>query len=150
MGQDAHDHGYRNGIPIVNLFRTHYTSSMLKKTASGVPRLAETAVRGRSHRSPRKVGEAGSEAQRTEAYASPLRSLRPCWTAFLSILKLVVREHRTDHSSHIVGSNRVFQQSPWARTHNEFTTRPYRCVHSDRLTSTHDLVPEGESTYASC
>jgi hypothetical protein len=29
-----------------------------------------------------------SEAQRTEAYASPLRSLRPCWTAFLSILKL--------------------------------------------------------------
>src|SRR5689334_2673519 len=28
-----------------------------------------------------------SEAQRTEAYASPLRSLRPCWTAFLSILQ---------------------------------------------------------------
>jgi hypothetical protein len=27
-----------------------------------------------------------SEAQRTEAYASPLRSLRPCWTAFLSVL----------------------------------------------------------------
>mgnify|MGYP003693868497 CR=1 FL=1 len=27
-----------------------------------------------------------SEAQRTEAYASLLRSLRPCWTAFLSIL----------------------------------------------------------------
>src|SRR5207249_3635819 len=28
-----------------------------------------------------------AEAQRTEAYASPLRSLRPCWTAFLSILR---------------------------------------------------------------
>src|SRR5439155_11946052 len=28
-----------------------------------------------------------SEAQRTEAYASPLRSLRPCWTDFLSILR---------------------------------------------------------------
>jgi len=28
-----------------------------------------------------------SEVQRTEAYASPLRSLRPCWTAFLSILR---------------------------------------------------------------
>jgi len=26
-----------------------------------------------------------SEAQRTEAYALPLRSLRPCWTAFLII-----------------------------------------------------------------
>jgi len=32
---------------------------MLKKSASGVPRLAEAAWRGRSHR---------SEAQRTEAY----------------------------------------------------------------------------------
>ena len=59
---------------------------MLKKPSSGVPRLAEAAVRGRSHHSPREVGEAGSEAQRTEAYASPLRSLRPCWMAFLSIL----------------------------------------------------------------
>jgi hypothetical protein len=28
-----------------------------------------------------------SEAQGTEAYASPLRSLRPCWTAFLSSLR---------------------------------------------------------------
>jgi hypothetical protein len=28
-----------------------------------------------------------SEAQRTEAYASPLRSLRPCGTTFLSILR---------------------------------------------------------------
>ena len=27
-----------------------------------------------------------SETRRTEAYASPLRSLRPCWTDFLSIL----------------------------------------------------------------
>jgi hypothetical protein len=27
-----------------------------------------------------------SEAQHTESYASTLRSLRPCWTAFLSIL----------------------------------------------------------------
>ena len=27
-----------------------------------------------------------SAAQRTEAYVSPLRSLRPCWTAFLRIL----------------------------------------------------------------
>ncbi|CUS35069.1 hypothetical protein COMA2_20070 [Candidatus Nitrospira nitrificans] len=34
---------------------------MLKKSASGVPRLAEAASRGRSHR---------LEAQRTEAYAS--------------------------------------------------------------------------------
>jgi Polyketide cyclase / dehydrase and lipid transport len=33
-----------------------------------------------------------SEAQRTEAYASPLRSLRPCWTAFLSILSLLWRQ----------------------------------------------------------
>ena len=30
-----------------------------------------------------------SEAQRTKAYASPLRSLRPCWTAFLSILPVI-------------------------------------------------------------
>ena len=29
-----------------------------------------------------------SEAQRTEAYASPLRSPRSCWTAFLNILVL--------------------------------------------------------------
>ena len=41
------------------------TSRMLKKSSSGVPRLAEAAVRGRSHHSPREVGEAGSEAQRT-------------------------------------------------------------------------------------
>ena len=31
-----------------------------------------------------------SETQRTEAYASPLPSLRPCWTAFLSILRCSV------------------------------------------------------------
>ena len=31
-----------------------------------------------------------AEAQRTEAYASPLRLLRPCWTAFLnSLLELL-------------------------------------------------------------
>jgi len=37
---------------------------------------------------------ASLEAQRTEAYASPLRSLRPCWTAFLSILKLFWHQHQ--------------------------------------------------------
>jgi hypothetical protein len=42
---------------------------MLKKPASGVL--------------------ASPEAQRTKAYASPLRSLRPCWTAFLSILQVI-------------------------------------------------------------
>ena len=42
------------------------SSTMLKKSASGVLAL----VRG----------------SRTEAYASPLRSLRPCWTDFLSIV----------------------------------------------------------------
>jgi len=42
---------------------------MLKKSASGVL----TALRG---------------AHRTEAYASPLRALRPCWTAFLSTLRV--------------------------------------------------------------
>jgi hypothetical protein len=31
---------------------------------------------------------ASSEAQRTEAYALPLCSLRPCWTDFLSILRV--------------------------------------------------------------
>jgi len=30
---------------------------------------------------------ASLRAQRTEAYASPLRSLRPYWAAFLSILR---------------------------------------------------------------
>ena len=33
-----------------------------------------------------KMAIVSAEAQRTEAYASPLRSLRPCWIAFLSIL----------------------------------------------------------------
>ena len=36
-----------------------------------------------------------SEAQRTEAYASPPRSLRPCWTAFLSILYALFRLPKT-------------------------------------------------------
>ena len=37
-----------------------------------------------------------SEAQRTEAYASPLHLLRPCWTAFLSILReVLLRFHRS-------------------------------------------------------
>jgi len=39
--------------------------------------------------------------QRTEAYASPLRSLRPCWTAFLRILKWFWCLHRTETSGHI-------------------------------------------------
>jgi len=30
---------------------------------------------------------AASENLRTEAYASPLRSLRPCWKALLNILR---------------------------------------------------------------
>src|SRR4051812_22138741 len=34
---------------------------------------------------PDKAFSLRSETQRTEAYASPLRSLRPCWMAFLSI-----------------------------------------------------------------
>jgi len=69
---------------------------MLKKSASGVPCLAEAHRAGWSPR---------SAAQRTEAYASPLRSLRPCWTAFLSILTVFCRSYRTEHSSHIVGIN---------------------------------------------
>jgi hypothetical protein len=48
---------------------------MLKKSSSFV-----------SHRTPRKVGDAGSEAQRTEAYASLLRSLRLAGKALLNIL----------------------------------------------------------------
>ncbi|MDZ4857231.1 MAG: hypothetical protein SGJ26_20650, partial [Nitrospirota bacterium] len=50
-----------------------------------------------------------SEAQRTEAYASPLRSLRPCWTAFLIILKLFWRQHCTENFSHILASTEFFR-----------------------------------------
>ncbi len=39
---------------------------MRKKSASGVPCLAEALRAGRSRRTPRKVGDAGSEAQRTK------------------------------------------------------------------------------------
>jgi len=52
-----------------------------------------------------------SEAQRTEAYASPLRSLRPCWKAILSILTLFWREHRTENSSHIFWHQPSFSRS---------------------------------------
>ncbi|MEO5864431.1 MAG: hypothetical protein ABIQ79_05295, partial [Nitrospiraceae bacterium] len=44
------------------------------------------------------------------SHASPLRSLRPCWTAFLSILRLFCLHHRTENSNHIFGINRVFPQ----------------------------------------
>jgi len=42
--------------------------------------------------------------------SSPLRSLRPRWTAFLSILKIVWHYHRTETSGHIFGMNWVFPQ----------------------------------------
>jgi hypothetical protein len=58
---------------------------MLKKSlfSPALPQRAETRL---SH----AAFSRRSEAQRTEAYASPLRSLRPCWTAFLSILRDVI------------------------------------------------------------
>ena len=52
-----------------------------------------------------------SEAQRTEAYASPHRSLRPCWTAFLSILSYCgIRSIQRDFSR-VLCINRVFPQA---------------------------------------
>jgi hypothetical protein len=42
--------------------------------------------------------------------SSPLRSLRPCWTAFLSTLSVFWLQPRTEHSNHIFGINRVFPQ----------------------------------------
>jgi len=55
---------------------------MLKKSASVVPCLAEALCAGRSRR---------SEAQRTgRSTPSPLRSLRPCWTALLTILRTIL------------------------------------------------------------
>jgi len=61
----------------------HYYQQMLKKSASGV--LA--SLRG----SPRIRAE----------YASPLRSLRPCWAAFLSILRGVSLLSQPCHPSKI-------------------------------------------------
>ena len=75
------------GLPSIP---TNRSSRMLKTSSSVVPCLAEALRAGRSRHTPRKVGDAGSEAHRTEVYASPLRSLRPCWTAFLSILGCMV------------------------------------------------------------
>ena len=42
-------------------------------------------------------------------YASPLRSLRPCWTAFLRILTLFWPKHRTETFGHTYGINRAFR-----------------------------------------
>src|SRR4029078_6191920 len=49
-----------------------------------------------------------SEAQRTEAYASPLRSLRPCWTAFLSILRGAFLSCKTYRSTKFRHAHRIF------------------------------------------
>ena len=53
-----------------------------------------------------------SEAQRTEAYASPLRTLRPCWTAFLSILRGVLLLSQTCRPVKFCRAHRVFPQPP--------------------------------------
>jgi hypothetical protein len=42
-----------------------------------------------------------------QGYDSGLHSLRPCWPAFLSILRLFLLQHRTENSNHIFGINRV-------------------------------------------
>ena len=55
---------------------------------------ARTVLAG-CRKSPPAAFSLRSEAQRTEAYASPFRSLRPCWTAFLSILRGVLLCFRT-------------------------------------------------------
>ena len=46
-----------------------------------------------------------AEAQRTEAYASPLRLLRPCWTAFLNSLREILEPSLAFYS-------RVFSPAP--------------------------------------
>ena len=43
-------------------------------------------------------------------YASPLRSLRPCWTAFLSILRCQVPQFLLSSCNDVRSRNRVFQQ----------------------------------------
>src|SRR5207253_10973245 len=45
-----------------------------------------------------------------QGYASPLRSLRPCWTAFLSILSLFRPQHHTESFNCVFRINRVFPQ----------------------------------------
>ena len=56
-------------------------SRLLIKSANGIPRLTEAASRGKSHL---------SEAQHFEEDDSPLRTLRPCWTAFLNSLQAIL------------------------------------------------------------
>ena len=51
-----------------------------------------------------------SEARRTEAYASPHRSLRPCWTALLSILRCRVPQFLLSSCTDVGSRNHVFQQ----------------------------------------
>ncbi|MBI5672751.1 MAG: pantoate--beta-alanine ligase [Nitrospirae bacterium] len=68
-GADRIRSAYRqsSGYPASAVFQIErgVFSRMRKQSASGVPCLAEALCAGRSHRLPRKVGEAGSEAQRT-------------------------------------------------------------------------------------
>jgi len=67
----------------------HYTGRMRKKAASGV--LA--SLRGSTY---------GSE------YDSPLRSLRPCWTAFLRILHGCLASSHTSISVTATGGRMSF------------------------------------------
>jgi len=59
-----------------------------------------------------------AEAQRTEAYALPLCSLRPCWTAFLSILRAVLLFPLMCKPAQFRRAHRVFPQ-PVRSRHNE-------------------------------
>ena len=58
-------------------------SRMLKKSASGV--LA--SLRGSPYGLGKRLLRQATGGRVKTAYASPIRSLRPCWTAILSILR---------------------------------------------------------------
>src|SRR5256885_4715479 len=64
-----------------------------------------------------------SEVQRTEAYASPLRSLWPCWTAILSILPGVFPLCDTGDPPKIPSVNLVFPQLVRRPTHGRSHSR---------------------------
>ena len=71
----------------------HYTRSLLTKAASGVLarhcRLTVSAAFTNVTRLTQRVVNLSGSTYRSE-YASPLRWLRPCWTAFLNRLRMML------------------------------------------------------------
>ena len=88
---------------------------MLNKSASGVLASLRGSTVKKNHGSGvypfTKINSMGERLTRSAVCtSSPLRSLRPCWTDFLSILKLLWREHRAEYSSNTIGINQISPQ----------------------------------------